>query len=203
MDTQGEGSVTRWLGDLKGGDSEAARELWRRYFGTLVRFARARLRNTSRAVSDEEDVALSAFDSFCAAAARGRFPELEDRHDLWRLLVTITARKAADEAERQRAQKRGGGRVVSESILAAGKPGGQFFDAIACPEPTPEFAAMLTEECRARLASLPEAIQRQIALLKMAGLSNQEVADRLGCGVRSVVRKLSLIRKLWLAESSP
>src|SRR5262249_46407267 len=167
MDTQSEGSVTRWIGDLKGGDSDAARELWRRYFETLVRFARARLLNTSRAVEDEEDVALSAFDSFCAAAAGGRFPQLEDRNDLWRLLVTITARKAADLAERQQAQKRGGGRVVGESILAGGVPGGEFLDALACPEPTPEFAAMVAEECRLRLEGLPAGIQRQIAILKM------------------------------------
>jgi DNA-directed RNA polymerase specialized sigma24 family protein len=200
MDTQGEGSVTRWIGGLKGGDSDAARELWRRYFETLVRFARARLRNSSRVVRDEEDIALSAFDSFCAAAAGGRFPQLEDRQDLWRLLLTITARKAADEAQRQHAQKRGGGRVVGESVLARGVPGGEFLDTIACPEPTPEFAAMLAEECKVRLDALPDETQRHIALLKMAGLSNQEVADRLGCGLRSVVRKLSLIRKLWLAE---
>jgi DNA-directed RNA polymerase specialized sigma24 family protein len=200
MFSQGEGSVTRWIGGLKGGDADAARELWRRYFETLVRLARARLRNSSRAVQDEEDIALSAFDSFCAAAAGGRFPQLEDRHDLWRLLVTITARKAADEAQRQQAQKRGAGRVVGESILARGVPGGEFLDAIACPEPTPEFAAMLAEECRVRLDALPDETQRQIALLKMAGLSNQEVAEQLGCGLRSVVRKLSLIRKLWLAE---
>jgi DNA-directed RNA polymerase specialized sigma24 family protein len=200
MDTQSEGSVTRWIGDLKGGDSDAAGELWRRYFESLTRFARTRLLNTSRAVEDEEDVALSAFDSFLTAAAGGRFPKLEDRNDLWRLLVTITARKAADLAERQQAQKRGGGRVVGESILAGAVPGGEFFDALACPEPTPEFAAMVAEECRLRLEGLPEEIQRQIAILKMAGLSNQEVADRLGCGLRSVVRKLALIRKLWLAE---
>src|SRR5262249_8576998 len=162
-------------------DSDAAREVWRRYFETLVRVARSRLRNTSRAVQDEEDVALSAFDSFCAAAADGRFPQLEDRNDLWRVLVTITTRKAADESHRQRAQKRGGGRVVAESILAGGVPAGDFLDAIACPEPSPEFAAMLAEECRRRLESLPDETQRQIAQLKMAGFSNQEVADRIGC----------------------
>src|SRR5262249_16865097 len=117
MTTEGEGSVTRWIGDLKGGDPDAVREIWRRYFETLVRRARARLGTTARAAEDEEDVALSAFDSFCAAAARGRFPRLEDRDDLWRILVTITARKAADQAQRHRAQKRGGGRVVGEATL--------------------------------------------------------------------------------------
>jgi DNA-directed RNA polymerase specialized sigma24 family protein len=203
MDTTRQGSVTRWIGDLKGGDPAAARELWRRYFETLVRFARARLRSTARAAEDEEDVALSAFDSFCAAAAGGRFPRLEDREDLWRLLVTITARKAADLAQRERAQKRGGGRVVDERALAGAVPGAEFLDAIACPAPTPEFAAILAEECRLRLDGLTDETQRRIALLKMEGFSDQEVADRLGCGLRSVVRKLNLIRKSWRAEPEP
>ncbi len=96
MSSDGEGSVTRWIADLKGGDAEAARALWGRYFDDLVRIARAKLRATRRvgADEDEEDAALSAFDSFCAGAARGQFPNLADRHDLWRLLVVIAARKA-------------------------------------------------------------------------------------------------------------
>src|SRR5262249_5839209 len=97
MSAGDQGSVTRWLDPAKAGDGTAARELWHRYFETLVRLARARLRATARTVEDEEDVALSAFDSFLAGAARGRFPRLEDRRDLWRILVTITSRKAADQ----------------------------------------------------------------------------------------------------------
>src|SRR5262245_15997347 len=91
----GEGrSVTAWIASLKAGNAEAAEALWRRYFEALVRLARARLRGTSRAVADEEDAALSAFDSFCRGAACGRYPRLDDRDDLWRLLVVITERKA-------------------------------------------------------------------------------------------------------------
>ena len=96
------GSVTRWINDLKGGELDAAQPLWERYFADLVRLARVRLRATPRTAADEEDVALSAFDSFCAGVARGRFPRLDDRNDLWRVLVTITARKAADQALRER-----------------------------------------------------------------------------------------------------
>jgi DNA-directed RNA polymerase specialized sigma24 family protein len=106
-------------------------------------------------------------------------------------------------AQRERAQKRGGGRVADAGAFAGAVPGGEFLEAIACPEPTPEFAAMLAEECRLRLAGLPDQTQRQIALLKMEGLSDQEVADRLGCGLRSVARKLNLIRKSWRAEAEP
>src|SRR5262249_60440953 len=103
---KGDGSVTRWLGPLKAGDELAAQRIYERYFETLVGLARARLRDTRRGAEDEEDIALSAFDSFCAAAARGRFPKLDDRNDLWRGLVTITGRKAAEPVHRPRTQKR-------------------------------------------------------------------------------------------------
>src|SRR5438067_2490766 len=57
-----EGSVTLWIGRLRAGDPDAAGPLWERYFQRLVGLARARLRGAPRRVSDEEDVALSAFD---------------------------------------------------------------------------------------------------------------------------------------------
>ena len=102
MATGDQGSVTQWLGDLKRGEQEAAQPVWARYFDRLVVLAHARLRamHTATADADEEDAALSAFDSFCAGMEQGRFPQLSDRDDLWRLLVTITGRKVLDQAER-------------------------------------------------------------------------------------------------------
>src|SRR5438874_7802874 len=103
-----EGSVTGWLGQLQGGDPAAAQRLWERYFQRLVGLARDRLRNAPRRAADEEDVALSAFDSFCRRAEQGRFPQLIDRDGLWRLLVVMTARKAAHLKRDAARQKRGG-----------------------------------------------------------------------------------------------
>ena len=90
------GSVTAWIEQLKAGDAAAAAPLWQGYFRRLVGLARQKLGAAPRGVADEEDVALSAFDSFCRAAAQGRFPRLDDRDDLWQLLVMITTRKAID-----------------------------------------------------------------------------------------------------------
>ena len=69
-----DGSVTGWLGRLRAGDPSAAQQLWQRYFQRLVGLARQKLRDVPRRVADEEDVALSAFDSFCRNAEQGRFP---------------------------------------------------------------------------------------------------------------------------------
>src|SRR6516164_8814650 len=76
-----EGSVTRWIGQLQAGDPAAVQQLWQRYFQRLVVLARKKLRGSPRRVADEEDVALSAFDSFCRQAEKGRFPQLLDRDD--------------------------------------------------------------------------------------------------------------------------
>src|SRR5262245_38525622 len=91
-----EGSVSRLLERFKAGDDAAVRSVWERYCDRLVRLARQKLRNTGRRVTDEEDVALSAFHSLCRGARAGRFPALADRGGLWGLLVFITAQKAAD-----------------------------------------------------------------------------------------------------------
>src|SRR5688572_21159617 len=93
-----EGEVTVWLQQCKGGDPDAVQELWQRYFAKLVGLARKHLHGAARQGRDEEDVALSAFKSFCQGAGAGRFPRLDDRHDLWQVLVMITRRKAADQA---------------------------------------------------------------------------------------------------------
>jgi RNA polymerase sigma factor (sigma-70 family) len=192
MGPSDDGSVTFWIEGLKAGDGAAAEQLWQRYFESLVGLARSALRGSPRRAEDEEDAALSAFDSFCAAAAQGRFPRLDDRAGLWRILVTITRRKALDQVERQERQKRGGG--------AEPETGSSRIEQIATAEPTPEFAALVADECRRLLASLADERQRQIAILRMEGYTSEEIAQHLGCGLRSVVRKLDLIRKTWLAE---
>jgi RNA polymerase sigma factor (sigma-70 family) len=205
MATGPDGSVTRWLDDLKGGEgaNAAVQPLWERYFDQLVRLARARLRAAPRGPADEEDVALSAFDSFCRGAAAGRFPRLDDRGDLWRLLVTITVRKATDYVRGESRQRRGGGQVVGEAALDAAAPeAGRWLDQVIGREPTPEFAAQVADECRHLLEGLGDDQLRTIALLRMEGYSNAQIAERLGCGLRSVERKLERIRKRWLAEGA-
>jgi DNA-directed RNA polymerase specialized sigma24 family protein len=193
-------SVTTWITCLKDGDPDAAQRLWQRYFEDLVRLARARLRGASRAVADEEDAALSAFDSFCRGAARGRYPRLDDRNDLWRLLVVITERKAIDQAQVERRQKRGGGIVVGTLDTAFADRDGGATPSVADDRPTPEFAALVADECRHLLGQLRDDSLRAVARLRMEGYTDKEIASRLGCSLRSVARKVELIRRTWLDE---
>jgi DNA-directed RNA polymerase specialized sigma24 family protein len=187
-------SVTRWLAPLQAGDPAAAQQLWQRYFGRLVGLARQRLQGTPRRAADEEDVALSAFDSFCRAAEAGRFPQLLDRDSLWRLLVTITARKAAHLVRDQRRQKRGGGaEAEGEADLAQ----------VLGREPSPEFAAQVAEEYDRLLRALGDRELESVAVWKMEGYTVDEIAARLVYAPRSVKRKLQLIRTIWEKEVGP
>ena len=201
MPTEGHGSITHWLDTLKAGDRAAAQPLWERYFLRLVRLARQKLRAGRRggADADAEDAALSAFDSFCDGAARGRFLQLDDRDDLWRLLVTLTTHKVADHARRHGRQKRGGGRILNEAALDGPRRGGgpAGLDAIVGSEPTPSFAALVAEQYRRLLEGLGEESLRRIALLKMEGYTLDEIAAQLGFARRTVVNKLQLIRMRW------
>ena len=198
-------SVTQWIDRLKAGDPEAAQKLWERYFRRLVGLARKKLRAAPRRAADEEDVALDAFDSFCRGVERERFPQLRDRLDLWQLLVLLTARKASDLAQHERRQKRGGGAVLDEAALprpadsSAREPA---LERIEGPEPTPAFAAQVAEECRRLLERLDSPELRSVALLKVEGYSNEEIAAQLDCGLRTVERRLRLIRSTWEQEGA-
>jgi DNA-directed RNA polymerase specialized sigma24 family protein len=193
-----EGSVSHWIALLRAGDHAAAAPLWQRYFHRLVELAHARLRGVPRRAADEEDVALSAFDSFCRGAAQGRFPDLRDRDNLWRLLVVLTARKAAHLKRDAARRKRGGGAGSEER-----PPAGEVVDLeeVLGAEPTPEFAAQVGEECRRLLGRLGDDELRAVALWKMEGYTNAEIAARLACGLRSVGRKLRVIRGVWEQEA--
>jgi DNA-directed RNA polymerase specialized sigma24 family protein len=197
------GSVTHWLHRLGDGDTAAAQPLWERYFDRLVHLAGQKLRGTPRRAADEEDVALSAFDSFCRGAAAGRFPQLRDRHNLWGLLVLITARKAVNLAQHEWRQNRGGGRVVgdatppgaADSSMADGP-----LDRVVGREPTPAFAAQVAEEYRRLLDRLPDDDMRRIAVWKMEGYTNAEIAAKIDRAEVTVERRLNRIRKLWEQE---
>lgn len=194
--------VTCWFQGLAKGDDAAVEELWRQYYGKLVRFARGKLAAGRRRAADEEDVALSAFHSFCRGAAAGRFPQLKDRHDLWKLLVTITSRKAASQVRRELQQKRGAGNVRGESVFVAAGGAGKDVGMgnVLGAEPTPEFAVLAAEECGRLLEILPDEETRQIALWKLEGFTNEEIADKLKCAERTVERKLQKIRDFWLRD---
>lgn len=212
-DDSPQGTVTRLIQNLKDGESQAAQRLWELYFRRMVGMAREKLHGMPKRMADEEDVALSAFHSFCQGAEGGRFTQLIDRENLWPLLVSITAHKAVDLIRYHNRQKRGGtGHASSESSVVdrATKEDSQTgpekappgvakieFEAIISKDPTPEFAAQIADEFQSLLARLDDETLQSVALWKLDGFTNDEIAEKLDCVPRTVERKLQLIRTLW------
>ena len=195
-----DGSVTHWIHEIKDGNHAMAQALWERYFTQLVRVARTRLDGDARRSRDEEDIALSVFDSFCRAAADGRFPNLADRDSLWRLLVRMAARKVIDQRRHEHRQRRGGGNVIGEDALVAAGYEENALAQVIGTAPTPEFAAVVTERFESLLKRLKDDDLRRITMGKMEGYTNDELAEQLGCSLRTVERRLSLVREICRQE---
>jgi DNA-directed RNA polymerase specialized sigma24 family protein len=187
-------SISLCIDMLKRGDRAAAEKLWDAYMRRLVGLARARMGGTPRRAADEEDVALSAFDSFYRRAETGQFARLSDRDDLWQILVLITERKAIDLIRREGRKSRGEGKVLSLSEIEV--EGAVAVEAVD-PGPTPEFAAQVADEFRHLLERLGDDSLRTVAVAKMRGDTNKQVAERLGCIEQTVERKLRSIRQIW------
>jgi len=197
-------NVTHWINLVKAGDSIAANRIWQHYFDRLVRSVRARVYGQNRAVSDEEDIVLSVFDSFYNAAENGRFPDLSDRDDLWRLLLRMAARKVVDKRRHDRRQRRGGN-VRLHSLDHAGNDGavddGRVIEAIG-DEPSPEMVLMMQESVEQLFSHLGVGELRDLAGAKLEGYSNAELAQRFECSERTIERRLHLIREKMSAGMS-
>lgn len=195
-----EKDITLWIDRLKDGDERAADIIWQEYFEKLIRLSSRRMSNLPRRAVDEEDIAISAMDSLFRGATNARFPKLDDRHDLWKLLVTIAARKAIRQQRRHFADKRGGGQVRGESIFIRPDDPQAGIGQVLGPEPTPELAAEVADTCSEMLAKLQDDKLVVIAQYKLEGYTNEEIAKKLDCTTRTVERKLERIRSKWSPE---
>ena len=179
-------SITRLIRAVQDGSSSAVCPLLSTYFDRLVRLASRRLRNLPGLAGYDEDLALRSFHSVCQRLRDPARPlDLAGRDDLWRLLAIKTISRAIDLIRQHRPEE---------------VPGDQDVTHLLSREPTPEEAAEVADECRRLLDLLREPDLRQIALWKVEGYTNEEIAARLDCVQRTVERKVRRIRLLWKHE---
>jgi DNA-directed RNA polymerase specialized sigma24 family protein len=189
-------AVTCWIGGLQRGCPDAQRRIFDRYFGSATRLAERKLGATRRREADEEDVALSAMQSFFRGVAADQFARLGSRDDLWALIAVITARKAIGQTRRLMARKRGAARERGESVFDGGVEG---LASAAAGGVDHEREADARDLGRWLLEQLPDPLLRSIALLRLEGLSTEEIAAAMNVVPRTVERKLARIRDLWIA----
>ncbi|KAA1258980.1 RNA polymerase sigma factor [Rubripirellula obstinata] len=187
--------VSRCIRAVEEGDERATTELWQYVYPRLLAYSRQKLPRQLRRVLDEEDVALSAFKSFCAGAVRGSLGDIAGDDELWRLLFCISSRKARGYIRAETNQKRGGGKVSGESVFGDVSTSG--IDQVADPGGPLEQFSM---DCQHLMNSLDDDILQTIAMLRIEGYGVDEIAERIELSKRSVERRLSLIRQIWTAE---
>ena len=197
-------SISQWIAQLKFGEAEAAQNLWVHFSGRLVGLAKRKLRDLPTRVIDEEDIAQSVFRSVCRGAEAGRFDDVRTRDDLWWLLLGITKQKVVNHIRRETALKRGSGKVQSETCFTHFPDSSSAFtlDNLVGDEPTPEFLIILEEQNGRLLGLLRDEMLRRIAISRIEGYTVAEIATDLSISVRSVERKLNLIRSTWAEELS-
>ncbi len=189
------GSVTRWIHDLKQGDTAAVEPLLERYFGRLRQLARMQLSRGTRAVLDDEDVALSVLESVCRNAANGKLPDLRDRDDLWFMMIAISQNKVISQRRYENTAKRGAGKVLT--MTDALEQYNTDLEGLMGSDVAPEFFTEVMDCWNQLLRSLPDDKMRRIAQLRLEGHTNQVIAERLQLLRRTVERKVELIRELW------
>jgi len=191
-------SVSQLIDVLQGkDDSPAQTELWRRYYDDLIVRVGRRLGRRHSIAEDEEDVALGAMDSFFRGMKDGRYPELRNRGAFWNLLLTIAYRKASKLRKKENALKRGGGTVQNFTSVAAASDDGVPLDVALEADPTEEEIAVAVEEMT---EGLGDDVLRTIALRRLQGYTDKEIARKLGVAERTVIRKRRRIQAIWQSE---
>lgn len=180
--------VTGWVTQLRLGDEVAATRLWEYVHPRLVEFGRRRIQTPDSARYDEDDVAQSAFHALCSAIQAGKYEDVADRGELWQLLATIALNKVRKRIVYASAQRRGGG----ATSLGTGP-----LEGIESHDWSAEEQAIMREECERLLSVLQRDEVKQVALLRIEGYTNEEIAGMLGCTRRSVQRRLEFIRSVW------
>lgn len=190
-----EGTDTRCLREIASGNDEALALLWERYFQRVVALARRRLGNLTQRTSDADGVASSALKSFWLGVKEERFAKLDNREDIWQILAIITRRKVSnlrryEEAAGRDWRKQQSLEPPSSDSTVAGPTVSDS------REPDPQILAEAEEQCNHLLDQLPEK-EREVALLRMVGFSNEQIASQKDVALSTVERLFRNVRRNW------
>ncbi len=180
-------SVSQWISQIREGDEQGLEKIWRRYYRNLISLARTAASQNPARFADEEDVVQSTLASFWLRVQEGRYPELHDRSGLWKLLISMTLTKL-----RAMSRKEGRRHELLQQKVA---PQQRLRE-----EPSPAFAVEVAEQIEQLMARLKDEPLRRIALAKLEGFTNEEIAKQLDVSLATVERKLRLIRELWTSH---
>ena len=179
------------------GDPSAESTVHQRFVSRLVRLASSRINERFRAKIEPEEIVQSVFVSFFRRHKNGDFT-YEDWNDLWALLVKITVRKCAKKVDGFLAAKRDVAREIP------GKASTQHDSSVnvASDEPSPEDVVIFNETLDQLFDRLPELLQTIVGL-RLQGMSNLEISEKINRSERTVYRSLNQVREIFLEMDQP
>jgi DNA-directed RNA polymerase specialized sigma24 family protein len=192
------GSVERLIVQLKEGDDRALAPLGERYFERLVKVARGRLPvgSPGRVEGGSMDAALDALQSFHSRLRQGEYGWVTSRGDLWKLLVTMTRNKAINESRRASAERRHPHQgIVRGSEMVGDNGTGCSLEDVVTEVPTAEMAIELAERIERIHRALDDPELSRVFQLRLEGYSREEISEAIDRAVRSVTRKLEIVRQ--------
>ncbi len=78
--------------------------------------------------------------------------------------------------------------------------GGRPADLLQDAQTPADVALVVADQFRGLLNMLPDPQLQTIAVFRMEGRSNKEIASHLDCALRTVERRLAYIRAIWREE---
>jgi hypothetical protein len=179
-------------------DPAFVEQLWDAFYPRMKLAVLSRVRSIQRPVADESGIALSAFHSFIQHARNGKFPNLVDQDEMWRLVKRIAIRKTSDVRKNLLAQKRGGDAiVVGQSDFSDESGQLQGIDLASDPHGDPSESAEVADLLNTMLQRLPDDKHRDVILLKLQGASVVTIAECLATTTRTIQRILKKIEQSW------
>ena len=172
-----------WLADLADGESQAVEQFWDNYGDSLRRVAERQIASWMRHRVDAEDVVQSACRTFFRRAGEGSF-ELDNKDDLWKLMLTITLNKVRMQARYHSRNRRDVSKEQSMPEEANLQPA-EWDRAIEQVDLEDMLNAAFSKD---------DGERRKVLEMWLAGHKQAEIAKEVGCSERTVRRIQDRIR---------
>lgn len=187
-------AASAWIRELVDGNEVVVGEFWQLYGESLQRLAASRMTPALRKRVGADDIVQSVCRTFFRRSREGQF-ELHGTASLWRLLCAITLTKVRQHARFHYQERRS---INRERDPADGSADERAASEPKCAGPTPAEIVEFAEEIQRMFDALGDE-ERQFVQLRIEGLSQAEIAERLGCSERTVRRLLHRVKDCWEA----
>jgi DNA-directed RNA polymerase specialized sigma24 family protein len=189
------GSVSKWILGARQGDPVAIEQIVSRYFARLARSVRSMQDAQERQLKSGKDVSADILMKISRELSAGEHQELQNRNDLWVLLISIVEEYVI---------RRRDGRQQHDDIFPLELPLTDYLN--SCDQ---DLELMLSkgnkygnlqailDQMEDLVAMVKDPKSKEIASLKLQGLSNREIGSRLGIVAKTVDRKMKKIVSRW------